>query len=199
MSSLLRIRWKPIISSQYGHTKYTTPVDLNNLELWRSSKLPMSYELEDTPTKDKLRDLFVTLPTRESHQYPLHHLDNGHHLIFFHPHTRECDLREDSTDPDFGPPWPWTRRMWAGGRIEWGDQPLIIGRRTMCSANVVAVDVKRSYPTKPLVFVRQELRYTMEGLVKPSIIEERTHVYLPAVTAKGHSTTMAKEGGRVFS
>ncbi|KAH8833668.1 hypothetical protein DL96DRAFT_1577926 [Flagelloscypha sp. PMI_526] len=142
---------------------------METLDRWRNSSL--GFTLDDTPNHEKLLDLFITLPTRDGSTRPpvpsKNHLEYGHHLVFFHPRTREGQLRTDATDPDFAPPSPWTRRMWAGGKFTWVGPPLRLGSE---SGNHMA-------------FLRQQYSYSQEHSSVPSIIEERTHVFLPVSAA----------------
>lgn len=41
----------------------------------------------------------------------------GHHLVYFPPQTPSTNLLPDGTEPDHCPGAPFTRRMWAGGRV----------------------------------------------------------------------------------
>lgn len=43
----------------------------------------------------------------------------GYHLCYFLPAFLEQDLGADGTDKTLNPLSPWTRRMWAGGELEW--------------------------------------------------------------------------------
>ncbi|KAH9904951.1 hypothetical protein F4778DRAFT_52641 [Xylariomycetidae sp. FL2044] len=43
----------------------------------------------------------------------------GYHLVYFTPGGLESELGPDGTDRTFNAPAPFTRRMWAGGRMEW--------------------------------------------------------------------------------
>ncbi|KAM0385024.1 hypothetical protein ACHAQC_011791 [Fusarium culmorum] len=46
-------------------------------------------------------------------------LPPGYHLVYFTPGGLESELGADGTDTSFNAPFPFTRRMWAGGKIEW--------------------------------------------------------------------------------
>lgn len=43
----------------------------------------------------------------------------GWHLVYFTPNGLESELGPDGTDRSFNAPSPFTRRMWAGGRMKW--------------------------------------------------------------------------------
>lgn len=47
----------------------------------------------------------------------------GYHLVYFTPTFLEKDLGLDGTDKTVNPLAPYTRRMWAGGELEWKQSP----------------------------------------------------------------------------
>jgi len=46
-------------------------------------------------------------------------LPPGYHWVYFTPQFLEQDLGSDGTDKTLNPLAPWTRRMWAGGELQW--------------------------------------------------------------------------------
>ncbi|KAL0946847.1 hypothetical protein HGRIS_013015 [Hohenbuehelia grisea] len=163
---------------------HTAPSDLNLAALKSWMATPKQLVLEDSLRPEHLTSLYVTLPTRDERVYaqPLNGtpLGYGHHLVFFHARNPETLLRADGTDADFCPPEPFTRRMWAGGRITWnGKKPLIVGRDATAKTSVQHVTTKGLETGNPMVFVNQKIDITMNGETEPSLHEERTHVYLP--------------------
>ncbi|KAG5635757.1 hypothetical protein H0H81_010177 [Sphagnurus paluster] len=161
------------------------------LNKWISS--PREIVLFDSFHQEHLSDLFVTLPTRDGTHQPYQHpreasaLGYGHHLAFFHSRAPESQLREDGTDGDFSPPEPFTRRMWAGGKITWDpENPLIIGRKARANWGIDTVEKKGfdDPQKKPMVFVNKRIEITMDGDSRPSVIEERSHVYIPNIEMK---------------
>ncbi|KAF8636523.1 hypothetical protein AX17_003336 [Amanita inopinata Kibby_2008] len=170
------------------YSTIVTPAHLDALENWIAS--PSKLVLSDIFSVERLSDLFVTLPTRDGVQRPyqgpqeLQPLGHGHHLIFFHPRIPESLLRTDGTDPDFCPPQPFTRRMWAGGRFEWNTaNPLLVGSRATATGTVASVSKKAFDKGKPMVFVDQKISVSMEGASEPSVTEIRSHVYMPPVAS----------------
>jgi len=87
-------------------------------------------------------------------------------------------LRPDGSDPDFCPPAPFTRRLWASGSMVW-HSPLIIGEEVQALSTVTSVEKKGFEKGSPMVFVNQTIEYTRPGHHVPSVVEGRTHVYLP--------------------
>ena len=171
---------------------------LEALDRWISADKRLAFS--DTLRPEHLADLYITLPTRDGSRHPYEYappregepLGFGHHLVFFHPRNPEKRLRSDGTDVDFCPPEPFTRRMWAGGRMVW-KRPLCVGDRAAAVSTIDAVE-KKGFETgtgAPMVFVKQKLEYRKLGGGDVCIEEERSHVYLPtAGNRRG-----AKEGG----
>ncbi|KAI0374944.1 hypothetical protein BV20DRAFT_961178 [Pilatotrama ljubarskyi] len=156
-------------------------VDLDSLDRWISADKHLT--LDDTLRPEHLADLYITLPTRDgtlrAYTPPQEGapLGYGHHLVFFHPRNPESALRSDGTDTDFCPPEPFTRRMWAGGRMEW-KRPLCVGDRATALATIGAVSKKGFEKGTPMVFVSQKIEYRKRDGDEVCIEEERSHVYL---------------------
>nr|VWO98704.1 Gyp1p [Ganoderma boninense] len=164
-----------------------TPEDVATLDRWITAEKRLV--LQDTLHPEHLADLYVTLPTRDGTRGPLpgyappwegDALGYGHHLAFFHPRSPEKSLRWDGTDIDFSPPKPFTRRMWAGGRMEW-KSPLHVGDRVEAVCSIASVQRKgfgAGETGAPMVFVKQKIEYRKHGGGEVCIEEERSHVYL---------------------
>ncbi|KAF7309507.1 Pectin lyase-like protein [Mycena indigotica] len=154
------------------------------LDHWIS--VPKQVTLRDTFSLEKLSDLYITLPTRDGSRGNAYapptlssSLGSGAHLAFFHPRNPETALRPDGTDAEFCPPG-FERRMWAGGRMSWNVQkPLLAGASATSVSTIGAVEKKGFDKGSPMVFVKQKIEITMDGHESPSVVEERSHVYLP--------------------
>ncbi|KAJ6485698.1 hypothetical protein C8R45DRAFT_997537 [Mycena sanguinolenta] len=169
---------------------YSTPprfslshAETQALDDWIAS--PKQLKLTDSFTIERVSDLYITLPTRDGTRSPYkapekgEPLGYGSHLAFFHPRNPENALRPDGTDADFCPPPPLTRRMWAGGRMTWDAQnPLRIGNKAVSTSTVHSVDKKGFDAGSPMVFVKQKIEVVVEGQTAPSVVEERSHVYI---------------------
>ncbi|KAG5342783.1 hypothetical protein C0989_008733 [Termitomyces sp. Mn162] len=157
--------------------------EVEALNKWIST--PREKVLSDAFHLERLSDLYITLPTRDGSRQPYlppketSPLGYAHHIAFFHARTPEAELREDGTDADFSPPEPFTRRMWAGGKMVWDPEvPLMIGQRATATWGIDSVKKKVDDPQKiPMVFVNQRIDITMSGNTRPSLTEERNHVY----------------------
>ncbi|KAJ7102991.1 hypothetical protein C8R43DRAFT_1092253 [Mycena crocata] len=157
--------------------------DTQALDDWIAS--PKQLVLQDTFSVERLSDLFITLPTRDGGRRPFHEpkfadpLGHGSHLAFFHPRNPEHKLRFDGTDADFCPPRPFTRRMWAGGRMYWDAQnPLLVGQSAVSTSTVASIEKKGFEKGSPMILVTQNIKVTLAGKPQPSVVEERSHVYL---------------------
>ncbi|KAJ7097884.1 hypothetical protein B0H15DRAFT_823136 [Mycena belliarum] len=163
---------------------------------------PKKLVLEDTFSLERLSDLFITLPTRDGTRSPYKPprlsaaLGNGWHLAFFHARTPESLLSPDGTDGavEFGPPEPFTQRMWASGRMSWNSRhPLLVGERATSTSTFGSVE-KKGFDTKnPMVFVTQRIDITMAGKDQPSVTEERSHVYVADSVAPSSTPRVVKD------
>ncbi|KAG6832143.1 hypothetical protein H0H87_002455 [Tephrocybe sp. NHM501043] len=172
-----------------SHSTLSQP-EVDALNKWISA--PREINLTDTFHLERLSDLYITLPTRDGTRQPYlppkeaSPLGYAHHIAFFHTRTPEAELREDGTEGDFSPPAPFTRRMWAGGKMVWDPElPLMIGQRAEAAWGVDSVQKKGfGVPGKsPMVFVNQRIDVTMQGNTRPSLVEERSHVYVSEAEA----------------
>ncbi|KAL1747572.1 hypothetical protein HDZ31DRAFT_61194 [Schizophyllum fasciatum] len=188
-------------------------VHSKSLAQWIASLKEAKYE--DTFHTERLSDLFATLSTRDGTRKPYEApqagepLPHGHHLTFFYPRSAEANLRPDGTDGSFCPPPPFVRRMWAGGSMSWDNaHPLRVGD----SASAVAVvdedgvqlkgisvdDLKKTQDRESqdskgdapvskssMIFVNQHIAYTGAGQKAPSVVERRSHVFLPGAAPRG--------------
>lgn len=176
-----------------------SPLDVEEIKAFdRWTASPKRFSLEASLHPDHLSDLFITLPTRDGTRKPFEtprisaDLPYGHHLAFFHARRPESLLRADGTDEDASPPAPFLRRMWAGGRIKWEENnPLVIGRKATATSTITSVEKKGFDKANPKVFVTQTIALSVEGAAKPSITEERDHVYFPISAEKGDRTPRA--------
>lgn len=175
--------------------------NFGELDKWITS--PKQLILSDAFHFERVSDLYITLPTRDGTRTTFEEpqittpLGYGHHLAFFHPRTSEDKLRPDGTENDFCPPAPFTRRMWAGGKMTWNNNnPLTIGGRATANCSIGAVEKKgfEDGGNNPKVFVNQRIELAMTGK-ESSIIEERSHVYLSS--AAGVNRTV-REGELIY-
>jgi len=82
------------------------------------------------------------LPSTTTSPPPL--LPLSHHLVYFEPTKPSSALLPDGTNPDQSPGEPFTRRMWAGGRVLYHPtRPLpLTGARAVCTEFIRRVTIK---------------------------------------------------------
>ena len=164
---------------QVRHLSSLSPAAIASLDTWISSEKQMS--VKDHLSSRHISNLYITLPTRDGTQRPYvapgGTLPYGHHLVFFNPRNPERALRNDGTDADFCPPEPFTRRMWAGGKMFWHQPLSLTGDVATAIFNIQSVDKKGFDTDFPMVFVKQHIQY-MNAQNAVCVEEERSHVYL---------------------
>ncbi|KAL7626821.1 hypothetical protein AAE478_003595 [Parahypoxylon ruwenzoriense] len=69
-------------------------------------------------------------------------LPEGHHLVYFPLQKTAKDLLADGTDPFPNPGYPYVRRMWAGGSIEFNNEFRLDSKPVVCKESIDDVTVK---------------------------------------------------------
>ncbi|CCX05644.1 hypothetical protein FPQ18DRAFT_336168 [Pyronema domesticum] len=109
----------------------------------------------------------------------------GHHLIYFPPQLPESLLLPDGSDLEQSPGEPWTRRMWAGGRLDFDvSNPLLIGDEAVLKERIEDVKIrgdKLFCSFERAMFRRGAWVQGTQGQEseKPSLVETRTLVFFP--------------------
>lgn len=81
----------------------------------------------------------------------------GYHLVYFTPDGVEAQLGADGTDQTFNAPAPFTRRMWAGGRMRWNTAcPLLVGEEVEERTTLASASAKKSRNGEEMVLVDVE-------------------------------------------
>ena len=84
-------------------------------------------------------------------------LPPGYHLVYFTPAALQDHLGKDGTDISYSPAEPFTRRMWAGGRINWEkENPLRIGDDATEITKLVSAEPKVTRAGEEMVVVGVE-------------------------------------------
>ncbi|KAL2136483.1 hypothetical protein VTI74DRAFT_3502 [Chaetomium olivicolor] len=129
-------------------------------------------------------------------------LPKGYHLIYFTPSQLEADLGADGTDTTFNAPWPFTRRMWAGGKMEWvRGRELRVGEAVEERSRVLSAVGKRGGDGRGMVLV--EVEKVLEGKGGGLMRDVRSWIFRPPVEQSserrvdpqldaGRETTQAK-------
>jgi hydroxyacyl-ACP dehydratase HTD2-like protein with hotdog domain len=97
-----------------------------------------------------------------------------YHLAYFTPSQVEEELGLDGTDTTFNPPSPFTRRMWAGGELEWIGREanrLKVGQEVTETTKLVSAVGKKTRVGEEMVVVGVEKIYENEHGV--ALIDKR--------------------------
>ncbi|WRT66817.1 uncharacterized protein IL334_003780 [Kwoniella shivajii] len=136
----------------------------------------------DTIDVERASQLKRILPTRQKGDYVQDAhigeiLPPSHHLVFFRPKPMLRDLGSDGSSTEYNAPNPYTRRMWAGGKMMWSNKTsLRIGDEMTQIVTVPKVELK-----KDMIFVHQQLSI-YPGIISDAneawaVKEIRTHVF----------------------
>lgn len=92
-------------------------------------------------------------------------LPPGYHFIYFTPTFQEQSLGIDGTDKTLNPLSPWTRRMWAGGSMEWTQDPkriLRIGQKVKETTQITSAEEKKMKSGDSMVLAGLEKTFENE-------------------------------------
>lgn len=105
-----------------------------------------------------------------------------YHLAYFTPSQIEQDLGRDGTDTTFNPPNPFTRRMWAGGELEWIQKDtgrLKVGQVVTERTELLSAEGKRTRAGEEMIVVAVEKQYENEhGL---ALVDRRNWIFRPEI------------------
>ncbi|KAK6510770.1 hypothetical protein TWF506_009866 [Arthrobotrys conoides] len=136
--------------------EFLSPGQYNLLTLSLQPYLNFSDIIKPDPTDEKAPHNPFTIKA----MLPIYGrpLPPGFHFAFFNGYTQESDLSPDGYISTQAPGGPWTRRMWAGGKLTFNRmpdkrakgedrgarraRPLDIGRRAYCHETVEDVQMK---------------------------------------------------------
>ena len=105
-------------------------------------------------------------------------LPPGYHLAYFTPAALPGGLGQDGTDISFSPAEPFTRRMWAGGRLSWEkENPLRIGDEATETTKLVAAEPKITRAGEEMIVVGVEK--TFENVGGLALVDRRDWVFRP--------------------
>ena len=84
-----------------------------------------------------------------------------YHFAYFTPdHLAESQLGRDGADITFNPVAPFSRRMWAGGKLNWNkDNPLLVGDEVQEHTKLDDVICKRTRDGTDMIVVTVEKTY----------------------------------------
>ncbi|KAH6896676.1 hypothetical protein B0T10DRAFT_506009 [Thelonectria olida] len=107
----------------------------------------------------------------------------GYHLVYFTPNGTEQELGDDGTDRTFNASAPFTRRMWAGGKMEWPAPStgalLRVGDEVEERTRLVSATAKKSRSAGEMVLVQVEKEFWgPNGL---ALSDQRSWVFRPEI------------------
>lgn len=95
-------------------------------------------------------------------------LPPGYHFAYFTPAFLEKDLGKDGTDKTLNPLPPFTRRMWAGGEMEWKQSPaklLRMGSTVTETTRIKSAEAKQLKSGEPMILAGLEKTFeTKDGV-----------------------------------
>lgn len=100
----------------------------------------------------------------------------GYHLVYFTPAALPGVLGRDGTDIAYSPAEPFTRRMWAGGRMDWEKQnPLRVGDEAIETTKLGSAEPKVTRAGEEMIVVGVEK--TLENAKGLALIDRRDWVF----------------------
>lgn len=109
----------------------------------------------------------------------------GHHLVYFTAGGLESELGPDGTDLTFNAAEPFTRRMWAGGKMSWPDKgdaggaTLLVGDEVEEHTRLLSATVKKSRSAGEMVLV--EVEKEIRAPRGYSVIDRRSWIFRPEI------------------
>ncbi|PSN72486.1 hypothetical protein BS50DRAFT_569970 [Corynespora cassiicola Philippines] len=107
----------------------------------------------------------------------------GYHLVYFTPSIVEDELGRDGTDRTVNPMSPFTRRMWAGGELEWNQSPsnlLRVGQTVQETTKLLSAVPKKLRNGGEMLVVGVEKTFENESGV--ALVDRRSWVFQPEIT-----------------
>lgn len=159
---------------------------------------PMPSHLLNTTLNDLLTTSLPSSPKILSNPSSL---SPAHQLVYFPIQTAPSALAPDGADPDHSPGPPFSRRMWAGGELNfrkgWENELILDGRPWVCRESIEDVKVK-GLGGQEKIFVEVWRKYGVGHEIEDladriwQIEERRTLVFMrkqEVVTEVGSSTS----------
>ncbi|KAI1939855.1 hypothetical protein LOZ12_000984 [Ophidiomyces ophidiicola] len=157
-----------------GPQTRTQALDANQLQLF-SLTLNRNHLYSNTPALSNAPAPPVGTP-----------VPPGYHLVYFTPAFLESELGSDGTDLSYNPDAPFTRRMWAGGEVQWPRAPdgrlnlLRVGQEVREMTKFLSAEAKVIKKTgEEMIIVGLEKVFENEHGV--ALTDRRSWVFRPAL------------------
>lgn len=106
----------------------------------------------------------------------------GYHLAYFTPAALPAQLGRDGTDISYSPAEPFTRRMWAGGKLQWEkSNPLRIGDVAIETTKLVSAEPKVTRAGEEMIVVG--VAKTFENAKGLALVDKRDWVFRTQLAA----------------
>lgn len=118
----------------------------------------------------------------------------AYHLVYFTPNGVESELGVDGTDKTYNAPSPFSRRMWAGGTMQWekGGGGLRVGDEVTEETKLLSATAKQSKNGGEMVLVEVEKKFsTQRGL---GLTDRRSWIFRPEIDAAQLKKSAEKTG-----
>ncbi|KAH7366598.1 hypothetical protein BKA66DRAFT_573265 [Pyrenochaeta sp. MPI-SDFR-AT-0127] len=117
----------------------------------------------------------------------------GHHLVYFTPSIIESELGLDGTDRTVNPLSPFTRRMWAGGELQWAQDPsslLRVGQEVRETTKLLSAEPKKLKNGGEMLVVGVEK--TFENDKGVALTDKRSWVFQKEITPENPIKALPK-------
>jgi hydroxyacyl-ACP dehydratase HTD2-like protein with hotdog domain len=107
----------------------------------------------------------------------------GYHLVYFSPSILEAELGLDGTDRTVNPLRPFTRRMWAGGELQWTQDEsslLRVGQEVQETTKMLSAETKKLRSGSEMLVVGVEKTFENERGV--ALVDRRNWVFQKEIT-----------------
>ena len=117
----------------------------------------------------------------------------GYHLAYFTPAFVPHDLGPDGADISYNPPPPFTRRMWAGGKLTWRKENLLrVADNAVETTILVSSEAKRTRQGDEMIVVGVEK--TFENSNGLALVDRRDWVFHRPMDAVTQSKELPDPG-----
>ncbi|KAK5994805.1 Mesaconyl-C(4)-CoA hydratase [Cladobotryum mycophilum] len=158
-------------AASYMMDKFAGKTIIRNEDIDRNQlrKLALTLNRPISPADDSRSELFTftTVPP-------------GYHLVYFTPEDIESGLGPDGSDQTFNALAPFTRRMWAGGKMVFDPKhPLQTDLPAEEHTKLVNAIAKTNKAGEEMVLVEVEKKFYRKGQL--SVIDQRSWMFRPSL------------------
>lgn len=107
----------------------------------------------------------------------------GYHLVYFTPSIIESELGLDGSDRTLNPLNPFTRRMWAGGNLQWAQEAnalLRVGQEVQETTKLLSAEPKQLRDGSEMLLVSVEKTFSNNNGI--ALTDQRNWVFRKEIT-----------------